>query len=166
MYAHRLEVKRSGIGDARRRLHVDQCHFISPSPTWDGLLRGWLHTERCVTQLPTCDPFEISRSSACPVQVARSCEAVVEARLLLGCDTDLRERIVDHGRRNAYERMAHLIYEMLVRYRVIGAAKDDAFEFPITQSDAGPTRSPEPGFAHAELPGGPARGRDCVAPLG
>jgi CRP-like cAMP-binding protein len=47
----------------------------------------------------------------------------------------LRERIVDYGRRNAHQRIAHLLYEMLVRYRIVGVARDDAFEFPITQAD-------------------------------
>ena len=47
----------------------------------------------------------------------------------------LRERIVDHGRRDAHERIAHLIYEMLVRYRIVGLAKDDSFDFPITQAE-------------------------------
>jgi CRP-like cAMP-binding protein len=47
----------------------------------------------------------------------------------------LRERIVDHGRRDATERIAHLLYEMLVRYRVVEQTKDDTFDFPITQTD-------------------------------
>jgi CRP-like cAMP-binding protein len=47
----------------------------------------------------------------------------------------LRERIVDHGRRDATERIAHLLYEMLVRYRMVGATEDDSFDFPITQTD-------------------------------
>jgi CRP-like cAMP-binding protein len=47
----------------------------------------------------------------------------------------LRERIIDLGRREAHARIAHLLYEMLVRYRIVGAAKDDSFEFPITQAD-------------------------------
>ena len=47
----------------------------------------------------------------------------------------LRERIVDHGRRDAFERIAHMLYEMLVRYRMIGLARDGSFEFPITQTD-------------------------------
>jgi CRP-like cAMP-binding protein len=47
----------------------------------------------------------------------------------------LRERIIDHGRRDARVRIAHLFYEMLVRYRMIGEAQDDAFDFPITQTD-------------------------------
>lgn len=45
----------------------------------------------------------------------------------------LRERIVDHGRRDARERIAHLLYEMLVRYRMVGLTTDDVFDFPITQ---------------------------------
>lgn len=47
----------------------------------------------------------------------------------------LRERVVDHGRRDATERIAHLLYEMLVRYRVVEQTKDDTFDFPITQTD-------------------------------
>jgi len=47
----------------------------------------------------------------------------------------LRERIIDHGRRDAKERIAHLLYEMLVRYRMVGMAADDCFDFPITQTD-------------------------------
>lgn len=62
---------------------------------------------------------------------------VAEA-LWWGTMTDLgvlRERIVDHGRRDARTRIAHLLYELLVRYRVVGAAVNDTFDFPITQTD-------------------------------
>jgi CRP-like cAMP-binding protein len=47
----------------------------------------------------------------------------------------LRERIVDHGSREAHERLAHLLYEMLVRYRMVGLSDDHKIEFPITQED-------------------------------
>jgi len=47
----------------------------------------------------------------------------------------LRERIVDHGRRDARERIAHLLYEMLVRHRMVGLTRDGSFDFPITQTD-------------------------------
>jgi CRP-like cAMP-binding protein len=47
----------------------------------------------------------------------------------------LRARIIDHGRRDARERIAHLFYEMLIRNRVVGAAKDDSFPFAVTQDD-------------------------------
>ena len=45
----------------------------------------------------------------------------------------LRERIVDHGSRDARERICHLLYEMLVRYRVVGLANSHSFPFPVTQ---------------------------------
>ena len=47
----------------------------------------------------------------------------------------LREWIVDHGRRDARERIAHLICELLIRYRVVGETSDDSFPFPLTQED-------------------------------
>jgi CRP-like cAMP-binding protein len=47
----------------------------------------------------------------------------------------LRERIVDHGRRDAHERIAHLFYEMLIRFRMVGQAADDRLPFPLTQED-------------------------------
>ncbi len=47
----------------------------------------------------------------------------------------LREWIVDHGSRDARERIAHLCYEMLIRYRIVAETTDDSFPFPITQED-------------------------------
>lgn len=47
----------------------------------------------------------------------------------------LREWIVDHGSRDAAERLAHLMCEMLIRYRIIGATTDDSFPFPLTQEE-------------------------------
>ncbi len=47
----------------------------------------------------------------------------------------LREWIVDHGSRDARERIAHLFYEMLVRYRVAGETTDESIPFPITQEE-------------------------------
>jgi CRP-like cAMP-binding protein len=70
-------------------------------------------------------------------QLLREGSGMAEA-LWWGTLTDLgvlRERIVDHGRRDARERIAHLLYEMLVRYRMVGLTFDDVFEFPITQTE-------------------------------
>jgi len=47
----------------------------------------------------------------------------------------LREWIIDHGRRDAREQIAHLFYEMLIRHRIVSEATDDSFPFPITQDD-------------------------------
>lgn len=70
-------------------------------------------------------------------KLLREVSAVSEA-LWWGTLTDLavlRERIVDIGRRDSSERLAHLLYELLVRYRVAGLARDHVFDFPITQTD-------------------------------
>ena len=47
----------------------------------------------------------------------------------------LRARIVDLGRRDARERIAHILYEILVRLHMSGAVRDDGFDWPITQGD-------------------------------
>src|SRR4028119_914464 len=47
----------------------------------------------------------------------------------------LREWIVSHGSRDARERMAHIFYEMLIRYRIVAETTDDSFPFPLTQED-------------------------------
>lgn len=76
-------------------------------------------------------------SGAAMKQMLRETSNLGEA-LWWGTMTDLgvlRERIIDHGRRNAKERIAHLLYEMLVRYRMVQMAPDDSFDFPITQTD-------------------------------
>ena len=47
----------------------------------------------------------------------------------------LREWIVSHGSRDARERMAHIFYELLIRYRIVAETTDDSFAFPMTQED-------------------------------
>ncbi len=47
----------------------------------------------------------------------------------------LRERIIDEGRRDAYSRIAFLIYEVLLRLRAVGVMDDNSFDFPVTQTD-------------------------------
>ncbi len=67
----------------------------------------------------------------------RETSSLAEA-LWWGTMTDLgilRERIVAGGRRSAYMRIAHLFYEMLVRYRMVELTDGNSFVFPVTQAD-------------------------------
>jgi CRP-like cAMP-binding protein len=48
-----------------------------------------------------------------------------------------REWMVSLGRRSAYEQMAHLLCEMLLRLRVVGLASGDGFDLPLTQEQLG-----------------------------
>jgi CRP-like cAMP-binding protein len=43
------------------------------------------------------------------------------------------ERIVDIGRRSAYERLAHLILELLTRLKTVGLAEELSYVLPLTQ---------------------------------
>ena len=47
----------------------------------------------------------------------------------------LREWLVSMGRRAADKQMAHLFCELLVRLESVGLAKDNGFEFPLTQEE-------------------------------
>lgn len=51
----------------------------------------------------------------------------------------LREWLVNMGRREAEQRMAHLFCELLVRLETVGLAEDNSFDFPVTQSELGDT---------------------------
>ena len=86
-------------------------------------------------------------------QMLRETSNLGEA-LWWGTMTDLgvlRERIIDHGRRNARQRIAHLLYEMLVRYRMVDLASDDSFDFPITQTDLADATGLTPAHANRTL---------------
>ena len=48
-----------------------------------------------------------------------------------------REWMVGMGRRSAYQRMAHLFCELLVRLKVVGLAENDTYELLPTQTDLG-----------------------------
>ncbi len=63
----------------------------------------------------------------------------------------LRERIVDEGRRSAYVRIAHLLYEMLVRYRMVELTDGNSFAFPITQTDLADATGLTPAHANRML---------------
>jgi CRP-like cAMP-binding protein len=62
--------------------------------------------------------------------------AAVEALIAAECDL-LAERTVSLGRRNAKERMAHLLLELFQRLDRVGLVADDSFGLPLTQEMMG-----------------------------
>jgi CRP-like cAMP-binding protein len=46
-----------------------------------------------------------------------------------------REKILSVGRRTAVARIAHIFCELLVRLRLIGLARDNSYDLPLTQAD-------------------------------
>ncbi|HEX2762811.1 MAG TPA: Crp/Fnr family transcriptional regulator [Allosphingosinicella sp.] len=46
-----------------------------------------------------------------------------------------REKILSVGRRSAVSRVAHVLCELFVRLKLVGLARDDGYDLPLTQSD-------------------------------
>jgi CRP-like cAMP-binding protein len=46
-----------------------------------------------------------------------------------------REWMVGLGRRNAHQRIAHLLCEMSLRFKAVGLAQDHSFPMPVTQAE-------------------------------
>jgi len=51
----------------------------------------------------------------------------------------LRQWVVNVGRRTAYERVAHVLWELFLRMRVIGAVNGQSFDLPLTQQEIADT---------------------------
>jgi CRP-like cAMP-binding protein len=50
-----------------------------------------------------------------------------------------REWVLNVGQRDAYQRMAHVLCELLTRLRAVDLAEDYSCDLPITQSEFDPT---------------------------
>jgi CRP-like cAMP-binding protein len=103
-----------------------------------------------------CDPrpdpeggTTIGTISACRVVKISSCrildmtERPALARALwwatLVDEAVLREWLVNIGQREAPERVAHILCELLLLLRAVGLADSDSYELPITQEELGDT---------------------------
>jgi CRP-like cAMP-binding protein len=67
--------------------------------------------------------------------------------LLLSAMVDegtLREWLVNLGQREAQERVAHLLCELLARLRAVGLVADDSFRLPLTQIELADTMGVSP----------------------
>jgi CRP-like cAMP-binding protein len=80
----------------------------------------WIHRDRLITEI-------IDRPH---VSVALWWSSLQRAGIL-------RERITAIGRRDAYERVAHLLCEMFERLRLVGETVDHNYRLPVTQVELG-----------------------------
>lgn len=84
----------------------------------------------CATRIVTVGHGDILRAAANYPELGRAFwyDTLLDAAIF-------REWTVNLGRRTSHERTAHLLLEMAALYTSAGLAKDDTFDFPITQSD-------------------------------
>ena len=94
--------------------------------------------DHTITTLTECQVVDIPRDT-----ILRLTERPAIARALwwatLVDEATLREALVNLGQRQAEERMAHFLCEMLTRLDAVGLAVDNTFHLPVTQVDLGET---------------------------
>jgi CRP-like cAMP-binding protein len=114
------------LGDGRRHIvnFLIPGDFVGPYFPTAAHFCGTL-TDVVVCQAPRVEFAKANRD--CPA-LASALEAIMASEYRL-----LSERLVSLGRRNARERMAHLLVELYERMRRVGLLNDNSYEFPVTQ---------------------------------
>jgi CRP-like cAMP-binding protein len=119
------------LADGRRQIMA----FLIPGDICDlrALLTGRM--DHAVAALNSNKVASIPRE-----RVFETIEKYPRIELALWRDTMLdaalyRQWLINLGRRNAVQRIAHLLCEIWTRLRAIGRAQDNTYQFPVTQSD-------------------------------
>lgn len=119
------------LEDGRRQI----VNFILPGDTCDAYIYLVSVMDHSIGTLTPVIFSEIERSlferlvaTDTTVAEALLCESLAEASIQ-------REWAINLGRRDALERVAHLICEVFERLRVVGLVDGNSFTFPITQVD-------------------------------
>jgi CRP-like cAMP-binding protein len=119
------------LEDGRRQI----VSFVLPGDTCDAhiyLLPAMDHSILTLTPVVYCEldraAFERLISVDTTVAEAFHCETLASRAIQ-------REWAVNLGRRDALERVAHLICEVYERLRVVGMVDGNSFAFPVTQMD-------------------------------
>jgi CRP-like cAMP-binding protein len=119
------------LEDGRRQI----VSFILPGDTCDAyiyLLSSMDHSIATLTPVTYCEldgtAFERLISVDSSVAEAFHCETLATRAIQ-------REWAINLGRRDALERVAHIICELFERLRAVGLVDGNSFAFPVTQMD-------------------------------
>lgn len=126
-WAARYQILRNGSRQITRLLLPGDAFYFDSSPDAVAI-------EEVIT-LSRCAIVNIAHAEMS--RVIDRVPAISEAMRNYGCmeNAILASWIVNCGRRDALERMAHLICEVHFRLSLIGEASGDQFHFPLTQDD-------------------------------
>jgi CRP-like cAMP-binding protein len=123
------------LEDGRRQI----VSFILPGDTCDAhiyLLSRMDHSIGTLTPVTWCEfdraGFEQLISADKTLAEALYCETLANCAIQ-------REWALNMGRRDAIERVAHIICELFARLSVVGLADGSSFAFPVTQMDLADT---------------------------
>lgn len=126
-WAARYQILRNGARQITRLLLPGDAFYFDSSPDGTAI-------EEVVTLSP-CRIVNILHSDM--LQAIDSLPAIGEAMRGYGCmeNAVLSSWVVNIGRRDALERMAHLLCESHYRLALVGGLQGQQFHFPLTQDD-------------------------------
>ena len=119
------------LSDGRRQITA----VLVPGDVCDleAVMRG--RADYSVAALTTCTLGEIPADRVSnPVGLDPEMTQALWRRLLRD-EAISREWLVSMGKRTALERLAHIFCELAVRLKEVGLARDDSFDFQITQAE-------------------------------
>ncbi|HVX75173.1 MAG TPA: Crp/Fnr family transcriptional regulator [Bradyrhizobium sp.] len=119
------------LEDGRRQI----VNFILPGDTCDAHIYLFSRLDHSIATLTPVVYCELNRESfERLVSVDRSVAEAFYCETLAASSIQ-REWAINLGRRDALERVAHVICELYERLRVVGLVDENMFAFPVTQMD-------------------------------
>jgi CRP-like cAMP-binding protein len=119
------------LEDGRRQI----VNFILPGDTCDAHIYLFSKLDHSITTLTPVVFAELERPAF--EQLIATDASVAEAFYCetLAASSIQREWAINLGRRDALERVAHVICELFERLQVVGLSDGNSFAFPVTQMD-------------------------------
>ncbi|MEE4207214.1 MAG: Crp/Fnr family transcriptional regulator [Erythrobacter sp.] len=100
----------------------------------------------CPSEVALVDQAELDALMQSRPNLAEALHRAEQSQMAL-----LSSWVINVGRRNAFERMAHFICETYTRMAMIGEVEDDSFNFPLTQDDLADVLSLTPVHTNRKL---------------
>lgn len=138
----RFQILRNGARQITSLMLPGDVGHLGPAATCEGDEFITL----CPSEIALVDQGELDELMKARPQIAESLHRTEQAQLAL-----ISSWVVNVGRRNAFERMAHFICETYHRMAAIGEATGGSFYFPLTQDDLADVLSLTPVHTNRKL---------------